>query len=145
AQRGTSVTAPGPVPVCNSLLQSLHIEVDAQANFPSAESQIRQQLRLVDRLEALNGLDLNNDCARHENVDAVPTCELEPLVLQWKRELTLEGYVPQRQFPAEAFLICRLQQAGPQSTMDFDRCPDDLLGEVIDSDAHFSASSAPLR
>jgi hypothetical protein len=49
----------------------LDIEVHEQRNPQAGAAQVGQRLRLVNRKEPLDGLDLHDDEALHDEVDAV--------------------------------------------------------------------------
>jgi len=54
------------------------VEVDQQADVLPAKAEIRQKLSLMDGMDAIYGLDLDNDGIFDQQIDAIPQFEFLP-------------------------------------------------------------------
>jgi len=109
------------------MLQDRNVEVDQQARFPTAQLQVCEQLGFMDGLNGCTGLYLNHHGAGDEEIEAVSAVELCSLLLHRQRTLPLEWNPPQPQFPAQTFLVGRLEQPRSQFPMHVDGAANDLL------------------
>lgn len=64
-----------------SVFQRYCVEVHQQADAVSADTQIGQQLRFMQRQDAIDRLDLENDLVSDDNVRAIATVEVQTVVL----------------------------------------------------------------
>ena len=85
----------------------------------------------MDGVDSLHRFYFNHNLLLHQNVDSITTLRTHPLVFHRDGYLPNERYAAQLQFTAEALLINRLQKAGPQAAMNFDRSRNDYAGSWI--------------
>jgi hypothetical protein len=85
--------------------ENRHVEVDQQANLLARKTQIRQQLRLVDGYQLLNGLYLNDDGFLDDQISTKAAVEPNVFVHNWNIHLTSEGQPTERQLMTQTFLI----------------------------------------
>jgi hypothetical protein len=68
----------------DSILEDLDIEINQEAQSPSSDSKIGQQLRLMDRRESLNRFHFNCYKTVYEDIYSISAFEPNSLVLQWQ-------------------------------------------------------------
>ena len=91
---------------------------------------ICQQLGLMDWKKLLNTLELHNHGMFHHNIYPVPTVEVDPLINYGKINLPLVCETTQTQLVAQTLLVRRLKKTGSQRPMHFNRCPENLVGDL---------------
>src|SRR5258705_12009202 len=64
----------------HAICQTLNVEVERQSQLVVAEPQIRKQLRVMDRQELGDRLDLHDDCLVHKEIDAKTDVDPDSLV-----------------------------------------------------------------
>ena len=64
----------------NSVTQQRDVEVDQKAQLPTAQAQIGKKLRVMNRRQAIDGLELYHDRFGNDQVHAIPTIQSESLV-----------------------------------------------------------------
>ena len=74
-------------PACDSVLQQSRVEVDQQAHAFLRDAQVRQELRLEERLRDLDALDLDDDEIFDDQVHLI-LAETAPLVNRRKDVLS---------------------------------------------------------
>ena len=57
-----------------------YVEIDQQADLPPTKSHVRQQLRLVNRIDRLSALDLDDHDIANDQVNAIPEIDLLTVV-----------------------------------------------------------------
>jgi hypothetical protein len=73
----------------NPVLELDDMKVDQQAHLKIEQSQVRQQLRLVDGMECLFPSDLDHDPALHDQIGAKSALQLYCFIYQWNGLLSL--------------------------------------------------------
>ena len=114
-----------------AILEYGDVKVDEQANGESHELEIRNDLRLVNRKQALNRLDFEDQAALHHEVEAISPVEGKALVVQRNLDLAVCAQSAQAKLERHATLVSRLQEPRPEVTVDLDACGDDLSGQFI--------------
>ena len=114
-----------------AILEYGDVKVDEQANGESHELEIRNDLRLVNRKQALNRLDFEDQAALHHEVEAISPVEGKALVVQRNLDLAVCAQSAQAKLVRHATLVSRLQEPRPEVTVDLDACGDDPSGQFI--------------
>ena len=78
----------------DAVLQMSDVEVDQQADVLPAKAEIRQKLSLMDGMDAIYGLDLDNDGIFDQQIDAIP--QFDFLSLVDNGQSNLGGYLKTR-------------------------------------------------
>ena len=125
---------PGPKPV--------HVEIENEPHPARAQAKIGEELRFVNRQQMLHGLDLHHDDVLDDEVHPVAAIELDALVFYGQVDLPLEWDPTQAQLVAKTLLIGRLEEAGTQCLMYFDRSTDNLVRKLL-FQQHLRASVSP--
>jgi hypothetical protein len=125
-RRGNSRVSRKAAPVCKSLLlfqpenapmhsvtQQRDVEVDQKAQLPTAQAQVRKKLRVMNRRQVIDGLELYYDRIGNNQVHAIPTIQSESLVNHRQGPLRDESQPSYLKFVAQALPISRFQQARP--------------------------------
>ena len=73
------------------MLQDANVERHEQAHRDPCQAQVRDDLREMDGLQALDGLELEQNAALDDQVGAVPAVHMHPLVRERQGLLTFEG------------------------------------------------------
>ena len=68
-----------------------------------------------------HSFQLENDEVVNYHVKPVPTIQFHTFVFYRKRNLSFEEDVPQEQFAAQTFFVCRLNQARPEYPVNVNR------------------------
>jgi hypothetical protein len=68
-----------------------YVEIDQEAGSHSREFHVREQLRFVDRHNAINRLKFHDQFAIHEKIDSITTIQKQPFVLYGQGMLSYEG------------------------------------------------------
>lgn len=66
----------------DSTFKYRHIEIKQQADIPTAQFEIRQQLRFMDWLNCVDRFELDNHTIGHQQVETVSTVQLHPFVFE---------------------------------------------------------------
>ena len=74
----------------DALFQHPDVEVDEQANPPSPEAQVGQELGIVKREQVLDRLFLDYDLACDQQIQTISAVKLHALVLDCEGKLTCE-------------------------------------------------------
>jgi hypothetical protein len=119
-----------------AVFQAEHIEVHQQPDFPLAQAQVGQKLRLMDLPNALNGLDLQNQFITNDDVSPKATIHQSAPINNRKCNLPLEGDASLGEFKAKALLINRFQKPRPKMLVHIDRQSDHLLGQFATHQHH---------
>jgi hypothetical protein len=85
-------------------------------------------LRLMDRMEALDSLQFDDDAVLDEQVENEPAPDRLSLVGERNRMAALGLELVPSQFDEQAFAIHRFQKPRSQCAMDFDRASNDRFG-----------------
>src|SRR5258706_507873 len=108
------------------------LEVDQQAHFPTTQPQVSKKLRVMNRLQADDSLQLDNHRVRNNQVHAISTIQPETFVTHRQGPLTDERHSSKGKFVAQTLPISRFQQSWSQFALDLDRAADDRPGDLID-------------
>jgi hypothetical protein len=114
----------------NPLSHRCDVEIEDQSYLASPKLQVSDHLRFVDRRQAFDRLDLDDDRAFDEQVQPVSTVNLDSAVDDWKRNLLLKIDAPHDEFVFKTCLISGFEQARPKCTVDVNRGADNLFGPV---------------
>lgn len=98
----------------------LRVEIDEQRRWQARQAEIGEYLRLVEGLQALDGLYLHDETVFYDEVQPVAALQLNSLVGDRHGLLPLENKPAKRKLVREAFLIRRFEQAGAKRAMHFD-------------------------
>ncbi len=79
----------------------------------------------------LHALNLKDHSILNDDVETIPTVQLDAFVFDGKRHLPFKGDVTKVEFVAEAFFVRRLEKSRTGSSMDFDRRTDDTLSQFF--------------
>ena len=104
------------------------IEIDQETDSLAAQSQIREQLRLVNGQDRFDGLDFNDHCVFNEDVDPITEVDRDAIVFKGAR---LFGFVRESmasQLVTQADAIRPLQQPWPESGMHLIRGAQNAVG-----------------
>jgi hypothetical protein len=82
---------------------------------------------LVNGQQPVDRLYFHDQNVVDDEVEAIATFELDPLVLEGDGYLALETKPAQRELMSDALFVRRFQQSGPQVPVHLDASPDDLL------------------
>jgi len=109
------------------------IEIQEQTRGVSREFQIGDDLRLMDRMEALDSLQFDDDGVLDEQVENEPAPDRLPLVGESNRMAALGLELVPSQFDEQAFAIHRFQKPRSQYTMDLDRASNETCDRFFSS------------
>jgi len=115
----------------DAIAQKGDMEVDQKANGIAAESQIRQQLGLVDGQHLRQCFQLDEDSIFNKQVDAITDVDLAPAINDRNWPLDLHFQPLQDEFLMKAHAVCALEEAGPEACVYLDRRADDLTRDVV--------------
>lgn len=84
-----------------------NIEVDQEANLPSAQLQVSENLRGMQWQQFLHSLELDDDAIFNQEVDSIPGFELNAVVCDRQADLVLKPAVQLRKTRSEGrFDMC---------------------------------------
>src|SRR5687768_9935904 len=112
--------------------QAIDVEVDHEADWQVCEPQVSQNLCLMDRKDLRDRLHFNYDGVVHEQIQTVMTIERDALVGERYPQFGDEGEFARRQFTLQTGGVGRLEQAGSEIAVNFDRCCNDVTGDVVE-------------
>jgi len=115
----------------DSLLQSCNIKIDQEGNFPAADFQIRQHLRVVNRMDRIHSLHFNHDDIGGKQVETKATLQLYTFVNDWNRSLHLMRNATQPELVRQSVLISGFRFPGSEFSMYGNSCADDLMREFV--------------
>jgi hypothetical protein len=95
------------------------------------EAQVRYDLSLVDREEALYGLELDEDAVFDDQIGPVAAIEPQVPVQDRDRPLPREAQAAETKLCAETGFVDGLEEPRTQASMDLDECPDDTVGAIF--------------
>src|SRR6266404_962594 len=123
----------------------LNMEINQQADLPSAEAHIRKQLGFVHRIDCFNALNLDNDQAFDDEVD--PITEVNPFAFEnnGKPDLAFHPQVPLSKLMQQASLVRAFEQTRPKHGVNFHRGGDDLMCDVVYSGINLLRSGGHER
>jgi hypothetical protein len=99
--------------------QDRHVEVDDEGERKLSRLEIGQRLCEVNRSESVDGLELDNQAPRDQQVG--PHLAYEPIFVEdGNRGLPNESYAAQRQFEVERLLVDTFEETGAEHTMHLD-------------------------
>jgi len=116
----------------HALFHEWDIEVQEKPDRPSAESQVREELRFVDRQQGVDRLDFNDNTVFDYEIQAVSTLQILALVLEGDVHLPTKIQAPQFQFPGQTGLVCRFKKSGSEQPMDLNGRTKNLFRYEID-------------
>jgi hypothetical protein len=95
-----------------SVLQDRLSEVHEQSSLQACQSQVGEELRLMDGQEPIDALDLDDESSLDDKVETVAAVELRALVFERHGSLALEPKPQEREFLSHTVLIRGLEQPG---------------------------------
>jgi hypothetical protein len=110
----------------DAVLQHRHIEIDHEAQALSSQPEIRQQLRLVNPRELLDGLDFHEHLIFNDHIQLEATAQCHSFVVNRHGELRLERQIVLVEFVQEALLIRGLEESRAEVPVNLDGAADDL-------------------
>src|SRR5579863_6344868 len=122
----------------DALLHQRRPEVEDVSEFHAGEPQVGLNLLAVRPAEHLNGLQLDDDLAGHEQIGAKGLVEGDAFVKNRNGNLALDGQSALLQFIVHHDLIDRFEQPRPQLAMDLDRGPNQDGADFIFRHGDFS-------
>src|SRR5262249_477445 len=130
----------------NAVLEHSRMEVDQQPDRSRRELQVRNELHLMNREKSIEGLDLHDDAAFHEEVETVSAVQPYVAVDERDRFLTLDIQAAVLEVEREASFIRRLEQARSERSMNTDCRSNYRFGHGVEvcllHPSAFSATSA---
>ena len=114
----------------DTVFQQSYIEIDNEADTVTCQFHVRQHLCGMDRVEAFDGFDLDDDARFHDQVDPVAAVEANVLVNHGNLPLAFEPDPSPPQFVGGTRLVRGLEQAGSEFAMHLDRRADDPLRQI---------------
>ncbi|HMO25490.1 MAG TPA: hypothetical protein PKB10_04410, partial [Tepidisphaeraceae bacterium] len=136
----------------DALFQGRDIEVEDQSDRPAAESEIGQELGVMDRCKFLDGFHLNHDRRFDEQIDPIAAIEGHSLVDDGQRAFSDEVDLTMLKLMTETPRISGFQQPRSQLPMHLDRSTNDRFGKLIQlisikpgHSSNLSSSPRPLR
>lgn len=116
----------------DSVRQDPDIEVQEQPYPAVGQLEVRKKLRLMDREDPLDGLDLNDHHILDLKIDPIAAVEQDPLLDQRHRLLSHEGQPAKPEFVGQARLVAGLQLPWPDLAVNLNGCSQDRSGHVVD-------------
>lgn len=107
------------------------MEIDEQPNGKIQQPEVRQELGLIHGMQRLFALQFHGDQAVNNQVGAESAIEFYRFVHQRHGLLPLHLQPGHFEFVLHACLVCRLQKARAEFSMDFHRRADDFGSDVI--------------
>jgi hypothetical protein len=98
----------------NAITQQPDIEVDEQPTFPTTQPQVSKKLRIMNRRQAIDSLQLYNHRVRNNQVHAISTIQPEAFVNHRQGPLTDKRHSLKRKLVAQTLPISRFQQSWSQ-------------------------------
>ena len=105
------------------------VEAD-EAPAKASGFQVRENLRDMDRCDALHGLELDHQAVVHDEIQA-GFANLSSLVLHADRSLSGKPDAAERQLDAQRFLIDGFEIARTEKAVHLDRCPNHRVRQWI--------------
>ena len=118
-------------------------EIEQQAERPPEGCQVGSELRDVLGGQAADGLDLDHEAARDEQVDPASAHRVS-FVVHRDGYLATRGDSPQLEFDGESVFVGGLEEARAQRPVDLDGRADDGVGNPIRLGGRLSTSLAAL-
>lgn len=112
--------------------QARYVEIHEQPSRVTREPQIGQNLREMDRMQALNGLQLNDQTALNQQVEPQRTSDWSTFVFEWDTLLDFDVKAIHVQLHGQALAIDGFQQSWSERSMHFDRAANHTLGQRVD-------------
>src|SRR5205823_4803643 len=112
-------------------LEDRRVEVKQEASVYAAQSHIRQDLRLMDRHQSLNGFQLQDESAFDDDIDPIPAIQPHRFVDHRQGYLTFKVYPSPTQLKTEAFLVRGLQQSGTKMAVNLDGEANNLVRQDV--------------
>lgn len=105
----------------DSISQALHIEINEQPDSNAAQSHVRQDLCLVNRMDCFHALDFDDNHVLNDQVDAVAKLNLFSIEHDRQSNLTRYRESAFSEFMSETRLIDTFQQPRSQHGVDVHR------------------------
>lgn len=86
-----------------------------------SQLQVCQKLGLVNGQQFFYGFQFQDDFGLDQEIDLVPTVQLQALVLDWEVDLPLKAQPPKAKLVAKALLISRFQETRTELAMNLKR------------------------
>lgn len=109
----------------------LRVEVQEVPHTVPGEVQVGEELRLVRRMNLLDGLDLHDGRVVDDEVDPEVPLELPAPVGGLDGDLRVRGNAAMREFVHEGLLVERFEQPGAKVPVDRDGGTDDLAPDSV--------------
>jgi len=90
------------------------VEIDQQAHRYSAQSHVGQELRLINRVDGLDGFHFHYDSVFNDEIDAISDFELLPFIDHWLSYFSCNFETAASQFLRQAGLVGAFQKAGTE-------------------------------
>jgi hypothetical protein len=132
---------------CDPVLHPRRAEIEQEAHPEIRESEIRQGLLLVDRRAPLNGLELDENAALHNEVGAKPRLDAQVLVHHVDRDLPRNAEAPAPELECEHDFVDRLEQPRTERLVNTHRRVDHDARDAVLRELRVAALGvlAPLR
>jgi len=112
-------------------LHQLAVKIKQQPSLNAAQTHVSEQPGFMDLLEAIHGLEFNDQGSGDNQVHSIAAVELDALVGNRKWHLPFKWQATELQFMAKAFLIGRFEKARAKNTMNLNGSSNDFLREQI--------------
>lgn len=99
-------------------MQQMSIKIDEQADLKLRDSQISQNLSFKHRIDSLHAFQFYYNVVFNYQIYPVFPNEFSA-ILNWKGDLTFEGYPSELQFHSKSRLVNGFQKPWPELTVNF--------------------------
>src|ERR1035437_9954243 len=114
-----------------TLSEGSRVEVNAQTQLPSPQSELAQQPGFMYWLNFRQGIRIHHNASADQQFDFIRLGQWSAFVTKRIGALELKRHAPQVQFMAQACLVCRGQQARSQFAVDLNCTGDYLAGQCF--------------
>ena len=110
-----------------------YMEVDQQANVSSTQSNIGEQLRLVDGIDGFDALYLDNDDSFDNQIDTIAKFDPLAVIDHWQADLLSNFQSLFAELVCKAGLVSALKQAWADVRMNFHRSRNHSAGNPVNA------------
>jgi len=114
-----------------ALPQCRSAEIDQQTDAQMHQTQIGEQLPLMNRKRLFDGLDLDDDAGLDQHVGRQTVTESEAIEFESDRFLPDHAKTAPLKFPREDDFVDRLHQSRSKARVQFVGCVDDITCDVV--------------
>jgi hypothetical protein len=100
-----------------------NVKVDEKTDLNVQQTQVRQKLSLVYRVQGFLAFDFYDDAILHNQISSETAFQLDGFVGQWDRLLPLHPKTDPFKLVRQTCFVCRFQKARTKLAMDFYGAP----------------------